>query len=64
MTVTLPEGLRIERSPSGQADPLAERSYQYNVAQTGYTDGQKPDLTIRDADHTEIGALRATTWAG
>jgi GNAT superfamily N-acetyltransferase len=43
---------------------LDDRLYDYNIAQTGYQDGQRLTIFVRDAQQTIRAGLDAWTWGG
>ncbi len=45
-------------------DFLDERIYEFNVAQTGYADGRKLAILVRDAQEAIVAGLWGWTWGG
>jgi ribosomal protein S18 acetylase RimI-like enzyme len=59
------EQLRVIEEPSGDdVYFLAERIYEYNVAQTGLRDGRLLGIFVRDDAGTIVAGLDGWTWGG
>ncbi len=59
------EQLSVIAEPSGEdVSFLAERIYEYNVAQTGLRDGRLFGIFVRDEEGTIVAGLDGWTWGG
>jgi hypothetical protein len=59
------DDLRIESEPAAaDVEFLDDRLYDYNVEQTGYNDGQRLAIFVRDAQQTIRAGLDGWTWGG
>ncbi|MGE3270465.1 MAG: GNAT family N-acetyltransferase [Chloroflexota bacterium] len=57
--------LHIESDPDpAVSHELDELLYQYNVAQTGHTDGKQLAIIVRGPSGDLIAGLSGTTWSG
>jgi GNAT superfamily N-acetyltransferase len=60
-----PDDLIIESEPAAaDIEFLDDRLYDYNIAQTGYQDGQRLTIFVRDAQQKIRAGLDAWTWGG
>lgn len=60
-----PEDLIIESEPAaGDVEFLDDRLYDYNVEQSGYSDGQRLAIFLRDDQRTIRAGLDGWTWGG
>jgi GNAT superfamily N-acetyltransferase len=60
-----PDDLLIESQPAAaDVEFLDDRLYDYNIAQTGYQDGQRLTIFVRDAQQTIRAGLDGWTWGG
>jgi GNAT superfamily N-acetyltransferase len=60
-----PDDLLIESEPAAaDIEFLDDRLYDYNIAQTGYRDGQRLTIFVRDAQQTIRAGLDGWTWGG
>jgi GNAT superfamily N-acetyltransferase len=62
---TSDDGLRVEDAPDARDTAfLGEQIYAYNVAQTGYADGELLGIFVRDAAGAIMAGASGYTWGG
>jgi GNAT superfamily N-acetyltransferase len=60
-----PDDLIIESEPAdADVEFLDDRLYDYNMAQTGYRDGRRLAIFVRDAEQAIVAGLDGWTWGG
>ncbi len=63
--VTNRDDLKVETEPEvSDIEFLDDRLYDYNIERTGFSDGKRLAILVRDAEQTICAGLDGWTWGG